>query len=595
MKVRHGAVVLLLIFGSLGASLGAEVVAPTKAEVEAMYTVAAEELNAGNYAATLKQLDAIDAREPDVAAAQNLRGVALMRMGEYGRAEKALQKARELDPNFWEARFNLAEIPFLEKNWAEARDRFAALAQESNEKAQGATGDLIQFKILLTWLLQGKATEASAIRDRLTASSQTPAGYYAKAAFAFKENDETGARVNLRAAEKAFPARLNKLFAESLYEVGWMEKPDGATPVALEVTSQADRIANAKTQFADAERAWRAREYEAALQLLDKVEEETPNQAVTYNLRGEVLLEQGKLDQAETAFRNAIVADPQFTDARFNLARLPFKKRQFEASRREFESLLGSISGDKKERRREQLIRYQIYLTLLLEGRDAAAQKALEEFKMMDDTPALYYAQAAWAFQHGNPKQAGNWIANAGNLFSPELNRDFAGPLTDAGWLNNGALPMPSPAPIAIAATTASPAAASMVADTEMERATPAPSAKPQALAIEKKATSLEKEPKRRARDETASRKSENVEPPAHRQPRRKSQQRIARAKAVTSPIEPANRPATSNPPPPAPMPAVTAAPARENLGDKVRHLFVRAFGRRTPQNATPSPAEPPR
>ena len=74
---------------------------------------------------------------------------------------------------------------------------------------------------------------------------------------------------------------------------------------------------------------------------------------------------------------------------------------------------------------------------------------------MMDDTPALYYAQAAWAFQHGNPKQASNWVANAGNLFSPELNRSFATPLTDVGWLN-GVAERP-PTPTAIASTKASP------------------------------------------------------------------------------------------------------------------------------------------
>ena len=95
-----------------------------------MYAAAAQEVNAGNYGEALKKLDAIDARQPDVAAAKNLRGVALMRIGEYGPAEKALQKARELDPNLWEARFNLAEVPFLRRSWAEARDRFQALVEQ---------------------------------------------------------------------------------------------------------------------------------------------------------------------------------------------------------------------------------------------------------------------------------------------------------------------------------------------------------------------------------------------------------------------------------------------------------------------------------
>ncbi|MGH8095269.1 MAG: tetratricopeptide repeat protein [Chthoniobacterales bacterium] len=446
MKVGEGAVILFLVLGSLGA----KVVAPTKAEIEAMYAAAAQELNSGNYSETLKQLDAIDARQPDVAAAKNLRGVALMRMGEYGLAEKALQKAREVDPNLWEARFNLAEVPFLEKNWAEARDRFAALAEEPSEEVQGATADVIQFKILLTYLLQDKEKNATPILDRLKASSASPGFYYAKAALAFRQKDETDARVNLRAAEKAYSPQLNKLFVESFYEVGWLPKPDGAVPVALEVISQADRVAHAQAAFEKAARAFRQRDFEGALKLLDEVDAAAPNQAVSYNLHGEIFLEEGKEKEAEAAFRNALVADPQFQDARYNLARIPFKERDYEKSRQEFEALLGAISGDKQERHREELVRYQIYLTLLLEGRDSAAQKALEEFKMMDDTPALYYAQAAWAFQHGNSKQAGNWVANAGNLFSPEMNRSFAAPLSDLGWLAKPAETQPRPSAVAL-------------------------------------------------------------------------------------------------------------------------------------------------
>ena len=68
-----------------------------------MYSRAAHELNAGNYGDALRLLDELDQRQPDVAAAQNLRGVALMRMGEFGPAEKALQKSRELDPDFGSA------------------------------------------------------------------------------------------------------------------------------------------------------------------------------------------------------------------------------------------------------------------------------------------------------------------------------------------------------------------------------------------------------------------------------------------------------------------------------------------------------------
>src|SRR5690348_9448970 len=101
MKVAKGAAAALLILSSSGVCVAAEIVAPTKAEVEAMYTAAAHELSTGSYSETLKQLDAIEARQPNLALVKNLRGVTLMRLGEYRLAEKALQKARELDPHFW--------------------------------------------------------------------------------------------------------------------------------------------------------------------------------------------------------------------------------------------------------------------------------------------------------------------------------------------------------------------------------------------------------------------------------------------------------------------------------------------------------------
>jgi predicted Zn-dependent protease len=404
MKPCEGSLIFLLGLTSFAAN----VVAPTKSELETMYAGAAQSLNGGNVSEALKKLDAIDARQPDMAAAKNLRGVALMRIGEYGVAEKALQKASELDPGLWEARFNLAEISFLRKGWAEARHRFEALEEAKSEQAQGATGDLIQFKILLTYLLEGKEKKAREILDQLQTSSTSPAYYCGKAALALRHKEKPEAMAALKAAEKSFSPLLNKLFVESFWEVGWMEKPEGAVPVALEVASRADVVGRAQENFAKAEEAYRQRDYPGALQLLDQVDATASNQAVSLNLRGKILLAQGEDGAAETALRNAVTADPQLLEARFNLARVPFRKRDYDSARKQLEAILGAISGGKQQRQWEQLVRYQIFLTILLEGRDGPAQKALDEFKMMDETPALYYGQAAWAFQHGNARQGKN-------------------------------------------------------------------------------------------------------------------------------------------------------------------------------------------
>jgi len=136
-------------------SFAADNVAPTKAELEEMYNTAYRAFDAGQFPEALKQLDAIDARQPDLAASKNLRGVILMRQGNYDKAEAALTEAARIDPKFWNARFNLAEIPFLKKDWAEARKRFEQLLSTGQSDLAKEASQLIQYKILLTYLMEG--------------------------------------------------------------------------------------------------------------------------------------------------------------------------------------------------------------------------------------------------------------------------------------------------------------------------------------------------------------------------------------------------------------------------------------------------------
>jgi len=79
MRIWKITAVIALAFSSFAA----DNVAPTKTELEEMYNKAFREFEANNFSQALKELDAIDARQPDLAASQNLRGVILMRQGIY--------------------------------------------------------------------------------------------------------------------------------------------------------------------------------------------------------------------------------------------------------------------------------------------------------------------------------------------------------------------------------------------------------------------------------------------------------------------------------------------------------------------------------
>src|SRR5437868_6348569 len=439
MKVWGMTAVAALVLGSFAAnSFAADNVAPTKAELEDMYNAAYRAFDSKNFPEALKQLDAIDARQPDLAASKNLRGVILMRQGNYDQAESALQEAARIDPKFWNARFNLAEIPFLRKDWAEARKRFEQLLSSGESDLAKEASQLIQYKILLTYLLEGNGNMVDSILAKLELSPDTPAVNYVKAAVALQQKNEKEAKDWISAAEKNFSPQLNKLFAESLYEVGWLEKPAGAARPSLPLMTAAERSektkAIARSKFEQAQQALRQRDFATALKLVGEADQADPNQPATLNLRGEILMQQQQFDQAEAAFKKAAKLDPKLSEAQFNLAQIPFKKKDYAKARERFETLYKRTPGGDKNQAAE-LIKFKIYMTLLLEGKESRAHEMMEEFQFTGDTPALYYAQAAWEYKHNNPEKAADWTGSANKIYSPALNSVFADAFYDVGWM----------------------------------------------------------------------------------------------------------------------------------------------------------------
>ena len=419
-------------------SFAADNVAPTRAELEEMYNGAYRAFDAKKFSEALKQLDAIDARQPDLAASRNLRGVILMRQGNYDQAETTFQEAAKIDPKFWNARFNLAQIPFLKKDWGEARKRFEQLLSSGESDLAKEASQLIQYKILLTYLMEGKGNMVDSILAKLELSPDTPAVDYVKAAVALQQKNQKEANDWISAAQKNFTPQLNKLFAESLYEIGWLEKPAGEARPSLPLMTAAERSektkAVARSKFEQSQQALRQRDLATALKLVDEADQADPNQPATLNLRGEILMQQQQFDQAEAAFKTAAKLDPKFREAQYNLAQIPFKKKDYAKARERFEALYKRTPGGDKNQAAE-LIKFKIYMTLLLEGKESRAHAMMEEFQFTGDTPALYYAQAAWEYKHNNAEKAADWAGSANKIYSPALNSVFADAFYDVGWI----------------------------------------------------------------------------------------------------------------------------------------------------------------
>jgi hypothetical protein len=317
------------------------------------------------------------------------------------------------------------------------------------------------------------------------------------------------------------------------------------------------------------------------------------------------LLAQGKDEAAEAALRAAVTVDPQFLEARYNLTRIPFKQRDYDGARKQLEALLGATSGGRKQRQAEELIRYQIFLTLLLEGRDAPAQKAMDEFKMMDDSPALYYAQAAWAFQHGNRALGNTWVANARNLYPEDQGRAFAEPFADLGWSSPAGGPSiakeppppvePSPGPKVLAAPNKEAPDAHPVVANIPEKPLPSPPPPPPTPAVPAVETQIAQSNQAEAGPTPeVSEKPEKIAD-ARKSGRRDSSSEPVKKKRRSAVSEARSRPRSSRSgavAPEAPRPTVSPTPAatasseqpRQTLGDKVARFFLYPFQHRIEQ-----------
>ena len=156
----------------------------------------------------------------------NLRGVVYMRQGKYDEAEKTLRKALSIEPKFWNASFNLAEIPFLKKDWSEARNRFEALLAGEHSGLRPETSQLIQYKILLTFVLQGKENMVDWILSKFELAKDSPALYYSNAAIAFQNGMKRRRRSGSPRRRRNIPRRsTNFTPSRSMRSAGWKSPP----------------------------------------------------------------------------------------------------------------------------------------------------------------------------------------------------------------------------------------------------------------------------------------------------------------------------------------------------------------------------------
>jgi tetratricopeptide (TPR) repeat protein len=150
-------------------------------------------------------------RKPEIS---NLRGAIFISQKRYDEAVEQFNQALALDPKFYPAKLNLAEVKLLERKYAEATQEYEELKDVDPES------EVVDFKLVLCALLRGEQSKASGMADLMKFPGKTPAYYYARAAIALKRGEKDAAQKYFENVKKYYPEEQCRYFAQSLKEIG---------------------------------------------------------------------------------------------------------------------------------------------------------------------------------------------------------------------------------------------------------------------------------------------------------------------------------------------------------------------------------------
>ncbi len=167
-------------------------------------------------------LAAVGARiaiNPKDAEAYGIRGNLLASKRDWEGAERDFQTMVTLNPESTKAKFNLAEMIFMQKKYDVAKAGFVPLEQDSD------FGDLAAYKAFLCDLFGGQMDAAAKELDAFNQVGSNASYYFANVAWSINHRKADDARDWLRSAAHIYPPEKFKLYATTLFQMGYLPLP----------------------------------------------------------------------------------------------------------------------------------------------------------------------------------------------------------------------------------------------------------------------------------------------------------------------------------------------------------------------------------
>ena len=144
---------------------------------------------------------------PDDPELLNLIGSCQVEFRNFDKAMEAFKKAQAQLPDQPQIYFNIAELNFVMKNWAEAEVNLAkvmTLTPPKAEKSALQINRITEFKLLLAKLKLNKVAEATAMSQKYDYLDDSPYPYYAQAAILFSQGKDIDAENLMARAARIF-------------------------------------------------------------------------------------------------------------------------------------------------------------------------------------------------------------------------------------------------------------------------------------------------------------------------------------------------------------------------------------------------------
>ncbi|HEY1769034.1 MAG TPA: hypothetical protein VGG02_02105 [Chthoniobacterales bacterium] len=170
---------------------------------------------------------------------------------------------------------------------------------------------------------------------------------------------------------------------------------------------------------------------DAAMAKLDQRDKAQRASGDSLDLRGSIALEQGKLALAAREFSEAHKLQPELFAPRLHLGDVDLREKKYAEAR----EIYTKLASDTNILTSSERTRYALLIVELASKDETAAKAAFGNIKFPTETPAYYFAEAAWAFAHHDESSAKKWIATARDIFAAPTLAWFERPLYDLGWL----------------------------------------------------------------------------------------------------------------------------------------------------------------